>query len=479
MHASRSTSNRRGGATLAALVAVMLVFGLCMGILQVTNGVTNRLRASVDHKRAFHLAEAGLAEAYAGIAMAKTGNVGTPEAPAAIGGGMLWVEAEDLGDGLVSLASTAVHGRGRATLGLTVRRPQPVSSSLGLFSNRDLTIKGNTFLDSFNSLNGTYADHVAAGTNNGSIVGTNNNVTVHNGSSVMGDLFYGSDSSVDLKHGSHVDGAVGPRATSATLAPVEVPDVELSPPLEAERNETIVIPPGTVGYESITASRQGEMILTGPLTLVVEDFTIESHGSLTFDDSGGPIEVFVTGEFKLSAGSSATTVSGDPRRISIQVASDDDHAVTLGANAEFYGQIYAPLTSVKILPQFELFGSCVADELDITAQSRLHFDLATSETETQSPPEMFAWQVIDVPDSVASRTSNLYRHLEIDRGSLATPANSHADQELSVTYRDAGGISRTYTGSERAFDWTDVSELTTGTRDGVRFHVPGSSGSGD
>ncbi len=108
MHLRTISRARNGSALLFSVVAVMVVSILAAGFLQLALSVTRRLNSSSDTLQALNLAEAGLAEAYTGLAVARTGKVGSPEAPAIFGGGLLWVEATERAGGLVELESTAM-----------------------------------------------------------------------------------------------------------------------------------------------------------------------------------------------------------------------------------------------------------------------------------------------------------------------------------------------------------------------------------
>ena len=115
-------ASRRGAVLVMSLIASSLVFGFCLMFLQLSLTLTKRRSHDVDMQQAFYLAEAGLVEAYCGLSIAKTGNVGTAAQPAGIGDGLFWVEATEAGDGVVELASTGMYGSGRVTLGLVLQR---------------------------------------------------------------------------------------------------------------------------------------------------------------------------------------------------------------------------------------------------------------------------------------------------------------------------------------------------------------------
>src|SRR5512144_2588734 len=136
----RTHSSTNGSALVFSVMAVMVVSILAAGFLQLTLSVTRRLNTSADTQEAFNLAEAGLAEAYSGLGQARTGNVGTAEAPAAFGGGLFWVEATEHTNGMVELECTAMYGTGRATLGMVCEPVALGVASLGFFTLKDLRL---------------------------------------------------------------------------------------------------------------------------------------------------------------------------------------------------------------------------------------------------------------------------------------------------------------------------------------------------
>ena len=86
----RIQRNRSGGAKRGAVLAVTLfvsatVAVLATCLLQLAGATQKRQLAAVELRRAFYMADAGVAEAYAGLVVGKTGNVGSPTAPAKLG----------------------------------------------------------------------------------------------------------------------------------------------------------------------------------------------------------------------------------------------------------------------------------------------------------------------------------------------------------------------------------------------------------
>src|SRR5260221_6501478 len=113
----------RGSALVPALMAVMLTLALCVSYIQLSVSKCRESQVSVDAKRAFYLAEAGLSEAYYGLARGLQGAVASESVPARFGNGVYWVTCEDLGD-RVTLRSTGLSRMGRASLSTTLRKAQ-------------------------------------------------------------------------------------------------------------------------------------------------------------------------------------------------------------------------------------------------------------------------------------------------------------------------------------------------------------------
>ena len=155
-----ASRGRAGSALLIATIAMTTIVGLSVAVLQISSTVTSRQSMSVDDKRAFYLAEAGLAEAYLGLARGYTGQIGSFEEPVAVGDGLCWVDAVSDGE-LVTLAATAVCGRGRAAVEVTVK---PYEQSLGIFADEGVNLTSSFLLDGYDSEAGSYDEQTGAQT---------------------------------------------------------------------------------------------------------------------------------------------------------------------------------------------------------------------------------------------------------------------------------------------------------------------------
>ncbi|MEM7310752.1 MAG: hypothetical protein AAF682_29025 [Planctomycetota bacterium] len=474
IRAPRSAA-RRGTAVLAALVASFVVFALCMGVLQLSSGVTHRQRQAVHQKQAFYMAEVGLAEAYAGLAVQKTGNVGTPDEPATIGNGVFWVEATELDGNLVELESTGLFGTGRVSLSMVVERAPLSISGLGVFASGDLPLEAGVFVDSFDSAKGTYQEQADAGLNAAAVVGSNGGVLLKSDVVLQGDLVHGLGAVAKLHEDATVTGDVGPRQAAEVLPPVEVPDIAGDAAVIVDGPTPYVVPPGEHAFDSLVVRAGSEAVLTGPATLVFAELGAVDQATLTFDDRSGAIDVYVTDRLLLADGAVVQTLEEDPNQLTLQFAGDDTAEAVLAGQARFFGQVYAPAATVELGAGFELFGSLAVGALNAAPLARIHLDLNTEPTREDVLPPMWSWQIVELPTGVDG-PGDPFTALGLDQAALPAPAQAHQDQKLELTYVDLGGGTQSYSGMESAFDWTDAQSVVTGTRDGVAFAaIPGAS----
>ena len=473
---SRRRVERRGSILVPALMVVGLVFVLAVGVIQfsTTSGKTSAV--AVDRKNAFYLAEAGLADSYAGLCVGKTGNIGTSDLPAAIGDGIFWAESTDLGDDRFELECTAIYGRASVTLGLVTERIEEPIEELGLHSVNGFRLDPGTYVDSYDSSQGTYVEQSTAGLNlDEAVVSSSGAILLDERTTVRGSLAHGIGSTATVHPTASVSGAVGPQARAPVWPAIEPPAVAAAPDITLGSTETLVIPPGEYGMTSVRLASGSDAVITGPATLVVQDFVSESSSRLTLDTRGGEVDLYVTGTLDLRAGSVLEMLTEDPQDVTVQIGSGES---TLAAASEFYGQVYAPSSALLIGSSFELFGGVVAQDLALAPGARLHMDIAEYASRESRLPRMLSWRVVDIPDAVAGSQYGPWLALGLDRGDLLLPSQAHEDQWLSLSYVDLSGVPQTYDGMESGFDWTQVSDVTELSRDGrVVDPVPG-DGSG-
>jgi type II secretory pathway pseudopilin PulG len=470
MHHAPQT--RRGSALVLSIIAVTVVSILAAAFMQLALSVTRRLSSSSDTVQAMNIAEAGLAEAYTGLGVARSGNIGSADAPALFGGGLLWVEATEHASGMIELASTAMYGTGRATLGLVCEPVMTSVAQLGFFTIDDLRLNPDVRLDSYDSSKGTYASQVNTSLNNQGIVGSNGDISIASGNQIFGDVISGPTGTIDVASGSVVTGGQSARPEAEVLPPVEPPAIDLAKPIKYTSGTPMVIPPGEAGFESLEIGKDTKLILKGPLTVVFGELYTALNSEVVFDTTDGPIEMYVTESLDFKTGSFVSTTTQKTADTVIMVSAPEGKTINFGAKSTFYGFIYAPTAEVHISAQYELFGGVVCKSLQLAAQGKMHADLSLGATIESTLPRLHAWRVVDLPQQVAARRMDPFNVLGIDPDTLLPLAAAHADQTLELRYIATDGSTDNYFGPESDFDWDLVKELLYGVRDGLAFYLP-------
>jgi hypothetical protein len=223
-----------GGVLIVSLIAVVTVSFIAASFLQLSSAVTKSQVRSIERKKAFYLAEAGISEAYAGLCVGKTGEVGSQEEPALFGDGLLWVEAEDLDETHVQLECTAMVGSSKALLSLVVERGELGMAYLGTFSSGNLTIPAGTTIDAYDSSLGEYGaieDPKNPNEESPARVGGNGDIFVSGmrllPAIVKGDLTPGPGKSVSYAGTTLVTGSDAARSDAVTLSDVVTPSITL------------------------------------------------------------------------------------------------------------------------------------------------------------------------------------------------------------------------------------------------------------
>lgn len=416
MRPSIAARSRRGSAMIAALLVVFAVATLSLIHIQLDLAKAREQRSAVDSKRAFYMAEAGLAEAFNGIVSGKSGNVGTPDEPARFANGVFFTSAHEEGLGRVTLTSTGLCGAGRATLAIVIERSSNSIASMGFFGDEAVTIEAGALVDSYDSRQGPYRPSmlpVGGPYPTGARVGSNQSLTVGGASgstSVYGDARPGPAGILVRGNNTTISGSTAPFLTSTTLPPIVVPDY----PQQGTFQTSLLRPLQTVAageraYDLLRVKALTKMIIKGPARIVVQDLVVDSLGELAIDTSEGPVSIYVTDWVGMKSGSRITTGTGDPRSVSLLVTASAvvdqdgngtlDQPVSLAATGSFSGTIYAPDAAVSIPSSLQVFGAATGKQLTIKAGAKMHFDtsLQVAGEDEEQLPELIGWRLVELP----------------------------------------------------------------------------------
>lgn len=395
---SKLKQSKRGAVLIPAVVCVMTVAALSTVYLQLSLDNSREARTAVDQKKAFYVAEAGLAEAFYGIASGESGTVAGPDQPAAFGGGVFWVEAEDLGGGKVSLTSTGLVGTGRSSLSITLERNAEALGKLGLFSERDMQIGSGALVDSYDSELGSYASQVGSGGSQACVASNANiHLTGKPGARVNGDAQPGPQGSVFQASTAHVSGSIAPAQELRTLAEVDVPVPTSATDFDHNHTGSATLVSGDYGFDTWRVRGGGTLTVKGPAQIVVDQLLLEEHSRLIFDNSGGAITVWVRSRLDAAAGTTLSTTTDQTGRFSLLVAAGNAVVASAGT---VHGLVYAPLADLQWPSGLELFGAMAARTLTIASGARLHYDRALGRLPdgADNLPRQVCWRVMELPD---------------------------------------------------------------------------------
>jgi hypothetical protein len=145
----------------------------------------------------------------------------------------------------------------------------------------------------------------------GALVGSNGVVTLGgsgaDAAEIFGDVVPGPGADVVTSGDALVTGETDARGQTVDLPPVEVPSVDILPPVVQDSPIPMVVSPGNVGYASMTVAPDAELIVRGPCKLVLGSLTLEPGAALHLDTTDGDVALFVTGPVDMQAGSTVTT----------------------------------------------------------------------------------------------------------------------------------------------------------------------------
>lgn len=405
-HGPSHESNERGSAIVAALVLVTIVSTLSMIFIQQSLAKNKEQRMSVDSKRAFYMAEAGLSEAFNGLCIGKSGNVGSPDEPARFANGVFWATATEEGQGRVTLEATGLCGAGRATLSIVVERAPDTVGALGFFGNSSVTVKPGATIDSYNSHAGAYVPVVSgvlgAVLPAGARIGCNGDITVsgtlRNPTKVYGEVRPGPTGTVFSSLYSTITGTTAPSLAATPLPAIQPPTITATGTLEATNTGAATVStPGVVGYASITTRPDAELRIVGPAIIVTRALTLTAGSVLSIDATNGPVRMFVLNACEITAGAKLRTITSDPLNVSLQIGATG--MLNFDATAAFHGTIYAPNAQLTLGSGFEVYGSVAANSLTVESGGKLHFDeaLAAGDAHEDGTPRILGWRIVQLP----------------------------------------------------------------------------------
>lgn len=416
----RGRDGRRGSTLIPVTILLGTMTVLALVFLRVGQRVSQEQGAGFESARAALLAEAGIAEAIEALRAGQSGSVGTPELPAYLGGGVLWVEATDLGDGRTQLDAMAMKDSGRAALRVVVQGEAGGAAGASgggtgfptmLFSDQHLQLDQNVFIDSYDSSLGTYASQ-ATNTHGGVIyagsaggASGNSSIQLDSGVKVFGDVSAGPGFTPTLGGTAYVSGAKTSKNQPIALAPIPVPALPASGAYSVANNATKTLASGNYDFSTVTQGKFSKLKVIGPATIVMGNYTTGMSATLELDCSGGPITIYTTGTWSVDKNYVVGPAPGTAVDAAFLISSTG--TVQFDQGSKIQVGFYAPKATIQVDQGAEVWGALVGSEIQIDQGTRFHFDenLRDYELPWEIPSEeagdpvftAIAWSKIEFP----------------------------------------------------------------------------------
>ena len=424
----RPHSTRSGSVLYMALLAIIMLAGLSVAMVQIGASYNAETLAEVDDERALYLAEAGLAESVFAVRLGATGAVGSELAPARFGDGLLWSSATVIDAHRTVVAVAAAVGKGRAALEATIAPVAHPAQRFAVFSDEDVVINPSSVVDSFDSTLGTYQDQLDASgedhVNDAAIVASNGNVHVEMPSEIWGDAQPGPSMVATADDPNAISGSTTPSESTFSFDPVNVPSFPSSGAF-LNNSGPKTLAPGDYNFTSMYTGVGARTTVQGPARIVVSGkWTLRSNAKFTFDASTGPIEFYLGGAVDLASNSTMVTTDFKATGVSVYLVGGPTQSVEFDSNSSFYGTIYGPQANVHIASNFEVFGAVAARRITLDANSNIHYDeaLLNGSAGQLITFEVQTWRQVEFPVPLLRvNRRDPFSVLGLDRNAMAAP----------------------------------------------------------
>jgi Tfp pilus assembly protein PilX len=417
-----------------ALGFTMAVLGMTLCQVAITSD--REVNGQVDDRRAFCLAEAGLAEAMTALRAGASGNVGNQGTPAYLSGGVFWVEATQLNATNTRLVSTALAGSGRAALEVVIEKANQAPLFQTVINSDDiLTLNANVVVDSFDSELGSYASQAINNAQGYSYakpngdVSSNQDIILNAGATVFGDATPGPGETVSFATGSYVSGSTAAAQNPFVFPPIQIPSAPSTGPYTVAPGASVTLGSGTHSFDNFTISKAGKLKIVGPATVIVNDFYGGKDGRLLIDATAGPVTFYVKGNYSHLNNFEAQPVGSSPMAVAFMVDGPGD--VVFPSNTKVRGAYYVPHANVLFANYCEAWGAFAARRIDMASAMRFHYDETLAKHwsgntgQGKDPLRLLAWQPQAVtPTALLRDRRDPFRVLGVKPAALPSPANA-------------------------------------------------------
>lgn len=126
-------------------------------------------------------------------------------------------------------------------------------------------------------------------------------------------------------------------------------------------------------YDSITLGVHSTLIVDSDVSLYVDGtMNFDAHSTMTIDPAAS-VAVVLNDTLTFGASSQIINSSFDPKKFTIY-CTDNVANVDLGAQGQFFGNVYMPNADFSVAPFTDYFGSIVANSIFLSPNVNYHYD---------------------------------------------------------------------------------------------------------
>jgi hypothetical protein len=231
---------------------------------------------------------------------------------------------------------------------IAVRRAGSPPGFIGL---GNLVVGNNSVVAAYSSATGAPGGgNVTAGAS----VGSNNQVTFGNNSSVQGNVTLGPGGDLDAGNNFSQTGSTTNAQTAMTYPPTEAPTVSSSGALSVGQNQTRTLSAGTYRYTSITLDNGATLESTGPVT------------------------IYATGS--VQAGNNVKLVAYADKPANLRLRLSSGASIQAGNGFESTAELYGPQSVFQIGNNGQVTGVAIFRVFEGGNNTTLYHDLSSSGT---------------------------------------------------------------------------------------------------
>ena len=400
---NRADRAREGSAIVAVSVAMSALAVVSLSVLQLGVAARGEQRSQVAKVHAQYTAEAALAASMVELQTGGDGVVFSDQQPLVLGGAQAFVGVADVGGGNFGLVANGTMGSQQFGAEVVTGPTAFAFWQFGAFGDEGLLLESNAQADSYDSVNGPYADINGSGSSsyantNGS-VGSNADVIIDGNVKVWGDVVAGPSGTFYEGSKTYISGTKTNAPAAQEMPPIEPPSgTSLGNLTTPSAGQTIAS--GTAIYDDLQVD--GPLTIVGPAEIVCNNLIVESNTEIVVDDTNGPVTIYVHDDFIMNSNTLIAPLSKDPAMLELELLSDNilDPAVDVDfteaeiefdSNAKVYGTIYAPNAALVLDSNFEVFGAVAARLLAVSSNAKVHFD---ENLTNKTDDEDIVWEVV-------------------------------------------------------------------------------------